>query len=160
MPTYGISSYSSQKQPVCKRFANVITSQNVRASLYNHLSDTGAAKGLAADEGLPAEAGEEIADGRQRQENGRCNQAANGDEYAEILDHGHDDIGGGAEVVGRNLADKLVELARGWADAQEKRHLDEQDEEGRGTIHPILAPKRTFMRFKSRAKLTWRGRRR
>ncbi len=120
-----VSFCSSARSARLKTLRNAKASHQVRASLYNHLSDTGTAEGLAADESLPADSSEEVADGGERQENGRCNQATDSDENAEVLYHGHDGVGSGAEVVGRNFADKVVELARGRADAQQKRHFDE-----------------------------------
>jgi len=53
---------------------------------------------------------------------------------AEELDEGHDAVGGCAHVVGRDLADVGVKGRRGRADAQQERHLDEEDDGGLGTV--------------------------
>lgn len=74
---------------------------------------------------MSAESGEEVADGSQGEENCCCNQAADGNDDAKVLNDGHDNVGSGTEVVGRNLADKRVKLARGRANAQEERNFDE-----------------------------------
>jgi hypothetical protein len=95
------------------------------AKLYNHLSDTSTAERLAADKGLSAKTGKEVADGSQGEENCCCDQAADSNDDAKVLNDGHDNVGSGAEVVGRNLAYKGIKLARGRADAQEEWNFDE-----------------------------------
>lgn len=106
--------------------------------LDNHLRDTVATEGLATHERLALDTRQRIADRSEQQEDGRCQERRwRGPDTAQELDDGHDEIGGGAHVVGRDLANEGVELARGRADAQEEGNFDEQYQEcgsdGEGT---------------------------
>lgn len=105
-------------------------------ALNNHLCDALSAQGLAADKGLTLDTGQEVADGRQEQEHSGRDQARLRADTADELDDGHDAIGGGAHVVGGDLANEVVELSRGRADAQQERDFDEQDQECRRPNFP------------------------
>jgi len=100
--------------------------------LHNHLRDSSTAERFTAHELiLPqssngVEATGEEQDHRGSDERGRMY----GD--ADELDDGHDAVDGGAHVICAELADEVVELARGRADAEEERHFDEEDYEGAG----------------------------
>lgn len=98
--------------------------------LDNHLGNTVTAEGLAADEGLATDTGEGVADRSEEEEDGSRDQARGDNQVAQELDNRHDKVGGGAEIVGRDLADKLVELAGRGADAQQQGNLNKEDEEG------------------------------
>ena len=98
--------------------------------LHNHLRDTLAAERLAADKGLALDGGEQIADGGKGEEDARSDQTRVGPNGAEELQDGHDAVGGGAKIVGRDGADGGIELARGRANAEQQRDLDEQNQEG------------------------------
>ncbi|KAL3962548.1 hypothetical protein ACCO45_004071 [Purpureocillium lilacinum] len=98
--------------------------------LDNHLRDTLAAERLAADKGLALDAGQQVADGGEREEDTRGDEGAAAEGDADEHDGAHDAVGGRAHVVGRDLADELVKLGRGRADAEEQRHFDEEDQEG------------------------------
>lgn len=100
--------------------------------LDNHLSDALATESLGADKVLALDGGEGVADGRQEQEDGSGDQGAATAEDAQELEDGHDAIGGGAQPVGGDLADEAIELFRGRTDAQQQRHLDEEDDKGGG----------------------------
>lgn len=94
-------------------------------ALDNHLGNTLAAEGLAADEGLALDAGKEVADGGQGEEDTSGNQAGCVDYGAEELDDGHDGVCGGAHIVGRDLADEAIEGGRGRADSEQQGNLNE-----------------------------------
>ena len=99
--------------------------------LYDHLGDARAAEGLATDEGLTLDAGEQVAEGGNGEDDGGHDQGGGGDGQTEPLDEGHGTVRAGAHVVGRDLADRGIEGGRGRADSQEQRHLNEQDDERR-----------------------------
>lgn len=50
------------------------------------------------------------------------------------MDHTHDGVDGGAHVVRLEAADESVEGFGGWADAQEERDFDEDEDEGRDAV--------------------------
>lgn len=102
------------------------------ASLDNHLGNALAAKRLASDEGLPLDAGKQVADASKQEEDGRGDQGAPPKRSADKLEDGHGEVCAGAHVVGRDLANKLIKLARGWTNAEEERDFDEEDKKGRG----------------------------
>lgn len=103
--------------------------------LYNHLGDTMTTQCLTADKRLALDTRKGIADGRQQQEHGRCDQLrGRGRNAAHELDDGHDKVGGSARIVGRDSADKGVELAGGRADAQEEGDFDEENQQGGRTV--------------------------
>lgn len=95
------------------------------AALHNHLRNAGASEGLAADKSLTLDTGKEIAEASDEQKDGGGNQTAGARNVADKLQSGHDTVGSGAHVVGRDLADGFVKLARGWADSEEQGNLDE-----------------------------------
>lgn len=95
------------------------------AALHNHLRNTGTSEGLAADKSLTLDASKEVAEGSNEQKDGGGNQTAGARNITDELQRGHDTVGSGAHVVGRDLADDFVKLARGWADSEEKGNLDE-----------------------------------
>lgn len=96
--------------------------------LDDHLGNTSAAESLAANKGLAADSGEEVAESREHEEHGKNNQGAGSNSEADELNRRHDAIGGGAQVVCGNLSDKGVKLAGRGADAQQERDFDEEDE--------------------------------
>lgn len=86
--------------------------------LDNHLRDTVATESLAPHECLSLDTRQRIADRSEQQEDGCCQERRWwGSDAAQELDDRHDEVGGGAHVVGRDLANESVELARGRADA-------------------------------------------
>lgn len=102
--------------------------------LDDHLGNTSTAESLAANEGLAANSGQEVAESREHEEHGKNNQGAGGNSEADELNRRHDAIGGGAQVVCGNLSDKGVKLAGRGADAQQERDFDEEDEKRRGSV--------------------------
>ena len=100
-------------------------------SLDDHLGDARAAEGLAPDEGLALDAGEQVAESGDGEDHSGHNQGGSSNRETEPLYEGHGTVGAGAHVVRRDLADRGVEGGRGRADSQEKRHLDEEDDERR-----------------------------
>jgi hypothetical protein len=54
------------------------------------------------------------------------------------LNDTHDKVNGGTGVGCAEFTDKVVELARGRADAEEEGNFDEEDYEGAGTVCPLL----------------------
>lgn len=92
------------------------------------------AQRLAPDEGLALDTSEQVAEGRDGEEDGGGDEAADAPEKAEPLGEGHGGVRGGAHVVGRHLADGRVEARRGRADPQQERHLNEEDDERRDPI--------------------------
>lgn len=100
--------------------------------LDDHLGDALAAEGLAADKVLALETGKAIAERGEQKEDTSSNQARRHNQVAEKLDDGHDKVCGGAQVVGRDLANEGVKLGRRGADAKQQRDFDEQDDKSRG----------------------------
>lgn len=90
-----------------------------------------ATQGLASNKILSLEGGEEVADGGETEENSGRNEGTSPTQVAQKLDNGHNKVGRCSKIVGGNFANKVVKLARGWANSQEQRHLNEQDETGR-----------------------------
>lgn len=93
------------------------------------MRDAGPTERLAADKGLAFDACQEVADARERQEDGGGDERGGPSpvKQRQPLSKGHARVGGGAHEVGRDLADDVVELCRCGADAEEERHLDEED---------------------------------
>lgn len=120
--------------PACRRMPSRSFRRRQNTRLDDHLGDALAAEGLGADEVLALEAGEGVADGGQGQEDGGGDQGAAAAEDAEVLDDGHDGVGSGAHVVGGDAADEGVELLGGRADAEEEGDLNEEDDQGGGTV--------------------------
>lgn len=100
-------------------------------SLHNHLRNTLTTEGLAADKGLALDTGKQVAKSSQQQEDSSGNQAACTADIANELQSRHDAVGGCAHIIGRDLANRLIELAGGWADSEKKRDLDEKNDKGR-----------------------------
>lgn len=96
--------------------------------LYNHLRNTLTTEGLATHKGLSLDTGKQVAQSSKKQEDSSGNQTACATNVTDELKSRHDTVGSCAHVVGRDLANHLVELAGGRADAEEKRDLDEQDD--------------------------------
>lgn len=90
-----------------------------------------AAEGLAANKVLALETGKAVAERGEQKEDASSNQARCHNQVTEKLDNGHDKVRGGAQVVGRDLANKGVKLGRRGADAKQQRNLDEQDDKSR-----------------------------
>lgn len=126
-------------------------------ALHNHLRDTLATKSFAADESLALDAGKEVADGGQGQEDTGGDQAGGVDDGAEELDDGHDGVGAGAHVVGRDLADEAIERGRGRADSEQQGDLNEEDDQ-RGSTRERLVSGAPDAGLKG--ELTWRRHRR
>lgn len=103
-------------------------------SLDNHLGHASAAESLAANERLAANSGKEIAQGSEQEEHGKDNQSAGSNREANPLNGGQDAVGGGAQVVRGDLADKGVKLAGRGADAQQEGYFDEEDKERRSSV--------------------------
>lgn len=89
-----------------------------------------AAESLAANEGLSANTSEEVADAGQGKEHSCSNQTRLGPKSAQELDECHDSVCGSSRIVGGDLADHLIKLARRRADAKQQRHFDEEDHKG------------------------------
>lgn len=86
-------------------------------SLNNHLRNTMTSEGLAANEGLALDAGQQVADSRQCQEHTSSDQTSGTADGAQELHDRHHGVCGGAEVVCRDLSDDLIELGRRRADS-------------------------------------------
>lgn len=76
--------------------------------------------------------GQEVAKSSEHEKDGSSKQTGSLWNCAQPLDQTHDTVDAGARVVGRDLADGGIERGRGWADPKEKRHLNKEDDEGRG----------------------------
>lgn len=79
-------------------------------NLHNHLSNTLATKGLATNKGLTLETSKTVADSSENEEYGSGDQAAGACKETDPLDGAHDEVGGGSHVVGRDLANRGIEL--------------------------------------------------
>ncbi len=87
-------------------------------------------EGLAADKRLATDSSQEIADGRESQDDGGRDQRGGLVDEAEVEYNSHGTVRAGAGVVGRDRADHGIELGGRGADAEEQGNLDEQDDEG------------------------------
>ena len=123
-----------RRTPPCSSFRLLAAAATTAEHLDDHLGDTLTAEGLGADKVLALGGGEGVADGGQRQEDGGGDQRAATAEDAEVLDDGHDGVGGGAHPVGGDAADEAIELGRGRADAEQEGDLNEEDDEGGCTV--------------------------
>jgi hypothetical protein len=115
------------------RRANGARILSIHVSLDNHLRDTLSTKGLAANESLASDSGEEIADGSEGKEDSRGDETGRVDKDAEELYERQNSVGSCPEVVGRDHADVGIELARSRADSEEQRYFDEENEERGGS---------------------------
>jgi hypothetical protein len=82
------------------------------------------AQSLAALERLALETSKRIEDGSERPDADPLYSAQHGVEPS-------------AHVIRLNLADEGIELRGRWADAEEQRNLDEDDEEGRHSVDVV-----------------------
>lgn len=98
--------------------------------LHNHLRDTLSSQCLAANEALSLDASQSVKNRSQQQENSCSNQAGGIGNQRKPLDDAHGQVDGSAHVIRLEAADEAVKLRRGRADAQEKRDLDEEEDEG------------------------------
>lgn len=101
--------------------------------LHNHLRDTLATQGLAANKFLLCDGGKAIEYSRDQEEHGGGDQARRSADKTDPLDSAEDHVDGGAHGVGGEAADELIELGGGRADSEEEGNLYEEDHEGRGT---------------------------
>jgi hypothetical protein len=101
------------------------------------LCDTLSTKCLAALELLSFDACQRIEHGSYQQKDGRNNQTGRLGPDAYPLNSAHYKVYGGAHVIGAELANESVELGRRWADAEEERDLDEDDDERTNSIQSI-----------------------
>lgn len=85
---------------------------------------------LAVDKRLPSNTRQRVERRRNQQQHGARDQRRRRREQAEPLHNGHDEVHGGAEVVGLEAADEGVEVGGGRADSEEQRDFDEEDDEG------------------------------
>jgi hypothetical protein len=92
------------------------------------LRNTLPAKRLAALECLSPDTSERVEDGREEQEQRRCDQTSRPGYNAQPLHNAHDQVDGGAHVIGLESADESIEFRGGRADAEEERYLNEQDD--------------------------------
>jgi hypothetical protein len=56
---------------------------------------------------------------------------------ADPLYGAHYEVYGGAHVVGAEFADERVEFGRRWADAEEERYFDEDDDKGTYSLNAV-----------------------
>lgn len=79
---------------------------------YNHLRNALASENLAASEIVSLQSSEAVEDGRDEKENGGNNQGRGASNNADPLNGAHCEVHSCAHVVGRETADKRVELFR------------------------------------------------
>lgn len=104
------------------------------AHSHNHLCDALTAKRLAPNERLAPDGGEQVAEAGQGEQHAGGNEAGVVDDGAQELDDAHDSIGRRSRVVGRDLADGVIELARRGADPEQEGDLNKEDNEGRHAV--------------------------
>ena len=114
--------------------------------LDDHLSDALTTEGLAADELLPPKTGQGVEYGGDQQQHGGGHQTGRLDRGTAPLDEAHGQVDGRTHVVCRDAADERVESGRGRTYAQQKRHLDEDDDEARASGRPGVSPARSRTR--------------
>lgn len=85
---------------------------------------------LASLERLALETSERIEEGGNKEHDSGRNQTGSIYRNANKLNNTHDSIDSGAHVIGLEFADEGVEFGRGWADAEEERDFNEDDDEG------------------------------
>lgn len=110
--------------------------------LYDHLSDTLPTQCLATLERLALESSQGIKNGSNQEEDSCDNQASCLGPDADPLYSAHDEVDGGAHVVGAEFADEGVELRGGRADAEEERDFDEDDNKGAYSVQRVSSEKR------------------
>ena len=101
-------------------------------TLDDHLRNTLAAQRLAPHKSLAFDCSQKIEESSNQKQNRRCDQArwTSEDGYAaDPLDQGHHTIYARAHVIRGESTHECVELGGGWADAKEKRNLDEDNDE-------------------------------
>lgn len=95
------------------------------------------AQSLAALERLALETSKRVEDGSEGQEDGADDQAGRLRPDANPLYSAQHGVEPSAHVIRLNLADEGIELRGRWADAEEQRNLDEDDEEGRHSVDVV-----------------------
>jgi len=110
----------------------------LRLSLYNHLGYACTPKRLAPLELLVLEPCKCVEDTRNQQKHSGCDQARCIAYEAGPLYDAHDEVDGGAHVVGMEFADEVIKRCRGRADAEEERDLEEDDEERGHSVQSLV----------------------
>lgn len=99
----------------------------------DHLRDTLAAKGLAADKLLALQTSQRVEEGGDREDDGGGDETRRASYETNPLDSTHGGVHGGAHVVGGEAADEGIELGGCRANTEEERYLNEEDDEGAST---------------------------
>lgn len=115
-------------------FSPLAVSRVLALDLYNHLRDTCSTQCLASHKRLALERRQSVADTRERKEDAGDKEGRGAIDAGQEDDDGHDAVSGGARVVGRDLADEVVEGGRGRADAEEERDFDEENHKGEAPV--------------------------
>lgn len=89
---------------------------------------------LASHKPLSLESSQRITSRRDRQYNCCSNQAGRIQHERHPLYDCHDKVDCGAHVVCFKATDKLVEFLGGWANAEEERHFQEENDEGADSV--------------------------
>lgn len=103
--------------------------------LYNHLRDTRSTQRLASYKRLALERRQSVADTRERQEDAGDKKGRGAIDAGQEDNDGHDAVSGGAHVVGRDLADEVIEGGRGRANTEEERDFDEENHKGEAPVY-------------------------
>jgi hypothetical protein len=113
------------------------------------LSNTLSTESLAALECLALEPGESVEDRGDEQEDGRDNQARGHGPDADPLYSAQNEVDSSAHVIRLKLADEGIELRGRWADTQEKRDLDENDDERRDSASLVSWAQSAWAQWKT-----------
>ena len=97
------------------------------------------AESLTGSELLLLESRQSIERGRDQQHDGGRDQACRVADQGEPLDQAHDSIDSSAHVICFEAANEAVEDFRGWADAEEERDFDEDEDEGGDAVRWVVS---------------------
>jgi hypothetical protein len=103
----------------------------------DHLRNTLSTQRLAALECLTLQASQGVENRSNHKDHGSSDQAGRLGPDADPLYGAHNKVYGGAHIVGAEFADERVELGRRWADAEEERYFDEDDDKGAYSVEAI-----------------------
>jgi hypothetical protein len=98
-------------------------------NLDDHLSDTVTTQSLASNESLSLDTSQCVEGGCDKQNDGSDDKTGCLYGNRDPLNDTHGQVDGGAHVIGLESADEGVKRRRRWADAQEERDFDKEDNE-------------------------------
>lgn len=104
-----------------------------KGCLDDHLRDTVAAEGLAANKLLALQTSQRVEEGGDREDDGSGNETRGSRYETNPLDCTHGGVHSRAHVVGGEAADEGIELGGRRANTEKERYLNKEDDEGTST---------------------------